>query len=198
MPVDYRLVLDNLTDLSHAAYIHAGTLSPPRAKRNSHYAADDLSIRVHTVMNDVPTPSSQALCFDGPRGDYHSDIEWIFPGTLRQRLAMTATGEDPDMGYVTRNVHLITPETASSTHYFWVHSRNRRIDDEQADERARAILTNAFLNEDEPMIRACQDYMGGEEFFSLQPLYLETDFAGTRCRRLLERRIAAEQDAAPS
>ena len=49
MPVDYRLVLDNLMDLSHAAYIHAGTLSPSRAKRQSTYDADDNSIRVHKI-----------------------------------------------------------------------------------------------------------------------------------------------------
>lgn len=196
MPVDYRLILDNLMDLSHAAYIHAGTLSPSRAKRNSRYEADDDSIRVKTVMNDVPTPSSQRLCFDPDRGDYHSDIEWVFPGILRQRLAMTEVNADPDAGYVTRNAHLITPETEHSTHYFWIHTRNRMIDDMGADERARTILTNAFVNEDEPMIRACQDYMDGVEFFSLQPLYLETDYAGTRCRRILQKRIAAEAGGA--
>lgn len=193
MPVDYRLVLDNLMDLSHAAYIHAGTLSPSRAKRESQYDADDVSIRVHTQMRDVPTPSSQALYFTEPKGDYHSDIEWVFPGTLRQRLAMTETGGEPDSGAVTRNVHLITPETENSTHYFWIHTRNRRMDDTAIDDRTRSIITNAFRMEDEPMIAACQDYMDGREFFSLQPLYLETDFAGARCRRAIEKRIGVEK-----
>jgi vanillate O-demethylase monooxygenase subunit len=193
MPVDYRLVLDNLMDLSHAAYIHAGTLSPSRAKRESQYDSDDTSIRVHTQMRDVPTPSSQALYFTEERGDYHSDIEWVFPGTLRQRLAMTSTGGEADQGAVTRNAHLITPETETSTHYFWIHTRNRRLDDTAIDERTRTIITNAFRTEDEPMIAACQDYMDGREFFSLQPLYLETDYAGTRCRRAIEKRIAGEE-----
>lgn len=193
MPVDYRLVLDNLMDLSHAAYIHAGTLSPSRAHRESNYDSDERSVRVHTVMRDVETPSSQALYFQSPRGDYHSDIEWVFPGTLRQRLAMTDTGADADAGAVTRNAHLITPETERSTHYFWIHTRNRLMDDTAVDDRTHAIITNAFRNEDEPMMHACQDYMDGQEFFSLQPLYLETDFAGTRCRRTLERLIVAEQ-----
>jgi len=192
MPVDYRLVLDNLMDLSHAAYLHAGTLSPSRAKRESTYDADETSVRVNTVMRDVPTPSSQQLYFASPRGDYHSDIEWIFPGSLRQRLAMTETGADADAGAVTRNVHLITPETETSTHYFWIHSRNRLMDDVSIDDRTRAILSNAFLTEDEPMMQACQDNMGGAEFFSLRPIYLETDFAGTRCRRIMERLIAEE------
>ena len=192
MPVDYRLVLDNLMDLSHAAYLHAGTLSPSRAKRESTYDSDDRSVRVNTVMRNVPTPSSQQLYFASPRGDYHSDIEWIFPGSLRQRLAMTETGAEADAGAVTRNVHLITPETETSTHYFWIHSRNRLMDDVSIDDRTRAILTNAFLTEDEPMMQACQENMGGAEFFSLGPIYLETDFAGTRCRRTMERLIAEE------
>lgn len=192
MDVDYRLVLDNLMDLSHAAYIHAGTLSPSRAKRDSTYEARDRSVAVHTVMRNVPTPSSQALYFDGMTGDYHSDIEWMAPGTVRQRLAMTEHGTDPDSGAVTRNAHLITPATATSTHYFWIHTRNRRMDDHAIDEQTKAILTNAFLTEDEPMMAACQDHMEGREFFSLKPLYLQTDFAGTRCRRIVERLIADE------
>ena len=28
-----------------------------------------------------------------------------------------------------RGAHLITPQTATSTHYFWVTSRNQRVDD---------------------------------------------------------------------
>jgi phenylpropionate dioxygenase-like ring-hydroxylating dioxygenase large terminal subunit len=141
MPVDYRLVLDNLLDLSHAAFLHAGTLSPSRAKRESQHEADEASIRVNTVMRDVETPSSQALYFDGPRGDFHSDIEWIFPGSLRQRLAFTAPEADADDGAVTRNVHLITPESEFSTHYFWIHTRNRRVDDAAIDQKTRAILS---------------------------------------------------------
>lgn len=192
MPVDYRLVLDNLMDLSHAAYIHAGVLSPSRAKRDSTCDAGERSIRVQTVMRDVQTPSSQALYFEAPRGNYHSDIEWLFPATMRQRLAMTETGGNPDAGAVTRNAHLITPESERSTHYFWIHSRNRLMDDTDIDERTRSIISHAFRTEDEPIMKACQTYMDDQEFFSLQPLYLQTDFAGTRCRRQLERIIAAE------
>ena len=197
MPVDYRLVLDNLMDLSHAMFLHAGTLAPARARREVTYDTDDDSIRVHAMMRDVATPSSQSLYFQNARGDYHSSIEWVFPGTLRQRLAMTEVGADPDRGAVTRNAHLITPESATSTHYFWIHTRNRLIEDGSIDERTRAIISNAFLTEDEPMIAACQEYMGGQEFFPLQPVYLPTDYAATRCRRNLERRIAAEAVQVP-
>lgn len=193
MQVDYRLVLDNLLDLSHANYIHAGTLSPSRARREVRTDVEDLTIRVHAQMRDVETPSSQALYFSSPRGDYHSQMEWTSPGTLRQRLSMTESGADPEVGAVTRNCHLITPETEHSTHYLWFHSRNRLADDRDTDERTRSVISNAFLTEDEPMIAACQANMEGREFFSLRPIYLATDKAGTTCRRILERLIAREQ-----
>ncbi len=194
MQVDYRLVIDNLVDLSHANYLHAGTLSPSRAKREVRTDVEELKIRVSAQMRDVETPSSQALYFPALRGDYHSEIDWTAPGTLRQRLAMTEVGTDPEAGAVTRNCHLITPETEHSTHYLWFHSRNRLADDRDIDERTRSVISNAFLTEDEPMIAACQDYMEGREFFSLHPVYLATDRAGTTCRRIMERLIAKQGD----
>ena len=193
MGVDYRLVLDNLLDLSHAPYIHGGTLAPPRAKREAETTIEGNRISVSSVMRDVATPSSQALFFEAPRGDFRSTIEWNVPGTFRHRLSMTHCGSDPEVGGLSRNAHLITPETETSTHYFWFHSRNRIPDDEAIDEHTRAIISKAFQTEDEPMIAACQEYMEGQEFFSLKPLFLATDRAGTRCRRIMERLIAEEQ-----
>ena len=197
MPVDYRLVLDNLLDLSHAQYIHAGTLSPGRSRREVSQQTGERSVKVNAFMPDCKTPSSQALIFDGERGDFYSSIEWVFPGTLRHQLSMTEVGTDPATGAVTRNAHLITPETETSTHYFWIHTRGEsaRPHDEEINATVKKVISHAFIKEDEPMIAACQAYMDGKEFFSLKPLYLATDYAGTRCRREMERLIAEEQKA---
>jgi vanillate O-demethylase monooxygenase subunit len=192
MQVDYRLVLDNLLDLSHAVYLHAGTLAPSRAKREVTNINGETSIRVNSVMRDVATPSSLGLYFPAARGDVHSHIEWMAPGTFRQGLTITEVGADPEAGAITRNAHLITPETERSTHYFWFHSRNRLADNQSIDEGTRAILSKAFLTEDEPMIAACQSYQAGREFFSLTSVFLPTDRAGTRCRRIMERLIAGQ------
>lgn len=193
MPVDHRLVLDNLLDLSHAAYLHAGTLSPGRATREINTELGDRSIMVKARVCDVSPPSSLALyCPDAP-GDFQSQIEWRFPGTMRHGLSMTAAGADFEAGIRTRNAHLITPESEGSTHYFWIHTREAKAGDPEVDAATRNIIQNAFMNEDEPMIRACQDYMVGQDFFALKPLYLDTDAAGTRCRRIMERIIEEER-----
>ena len=192
MAVDYRLVIDNLLDLSHAPYLHPGTLAPARMARESHFDAGDRSLQCRYLMRNVETPSSQALLYPHKRGDFYSEMEWIAPSTLRHRVAMTEPDAPVDEGALGFLAHLITPATTTSTHYFWLSSRNRRIDDTALDDALRAIITKAFLTEDEPMIAACQDYMAGREFFALRPLYLDCDYAGTRCRRILEKLIDAE------
>ena len=106
---------------------------------------------------------------------------------------MTGVDEPVESGSITRNAHLITPETETSCHYFWVSTRNRLVDNEAIDAGIKKIVNYAFLAEDEPMMISCQDYMAGRDFFDLDPLYLETDAAAARARRLLADAIATEQ-----
>ncbi|WP_407495776.1 Rieske 2Fe-2S domain-containing protein [Pseudooceanicola sp. MF1-13] len=198
MGVDYRLVLDNLLDLSHAQYIHAGTLAPAKTKRLVTNEEGDDWIKVSAEMPDSLTTKGQGLFFEHERGDFRSAIQWIFPGVLRHYVSSSVTGTDPALGCRSQNAHLITPENETSTHYFWIHTRGETAKpfDAEINELTRKVINHAFVNEDEPMIAECQKYMDGQEFFSLKPLYLSSDYAGTRCRRLMERKIAEEQAAA--
>lgn len=197
MAVDYRLVIDNLLDLSHAQYLHAGTLAPANVKREVTNEIGDNWIKVSAEMLDSPTAKGQALIFNQERSDFRSSIQWLLPGVLRHSLSSSEVGTDPMLGARTQNAHLITPETETSTHYFWIHTRGEtaRPFDQEINELTRKVILHAFTQEDEPMIAACQDYMDGQEFFSLQPLYLSSDYAGTRARRMLERKIADEAGA---
>lgn len=192
MPLDYRLIIDNLLDLSHAPFLHGNTISPV-GKREAKFDVTDDAINCHYLMRDVATPAVQTAVYDKPRGDFYSEIEWVAPTNLRQRVAMVEAGAPADDGANMRAAHLITPETATSSHYFWLTSRNRRTDDLALNEVIRTLAEKAFTTEDEPMIEACQNYMDGHEFFSLKPVYLQTDYAGTRCRRILEKLIASER-----
>lgn len=201
MPVNYQLVIDNLLDLSHAAYLHAGTLSPargndpkaPAPKRSIDTQVSDRSIMVRACVRDVAPPLSQALYCGSENGDFHSQIEWIFPGTLRHGLSFGPVDAGFDAGVRTRLVHLITPETETSSHYFWFHTRSALQDDDDIDTKTHDMIVYAFTQEDEPMIQACQERMNGEDFFALKPLFLDTDLAGTRCRRIMERIIGLEK-----
>lgn len=68
---------------------------------------------------------------------------------------------------------------------------NGLIDGHAIDEQTAASISDAFTTKDEPIMTAYRDSIGGREFVSLKPPYLRTGFAGTRCRRMVEKRIAA-------
>jgi vanillate O-demethylase monooxygenase subunit len=194
MPVDYRLILDNLLDLTHAPYLHRGTFSSGGKTREANFETSGDYVRATYVDRNVDTPPSQRPFFDEPKGDYHTYIDWLAPGTLHNGIMMTTPGGDPFAGSVMRSGHLITPETETSSHYFWYSTRNRLVDDKEIDERLREIINRAFTTEDEPMIEACQTYMGGMgDLYSLKPISLPSDEAALRVRRTLERLIAADR-----
>src|SRR3546814_15643241 len=91
---------------------------------------------------------------------------------------MADCGEIPETGSRMPSAHFLVPESETSTHYFYALSRNGRLNDDDLSKRMAEIIRRAFIDEDEPMIRAVEDVMDGREFFSLRPVILDTDPSG--------------------
>jgi len=68
-------------------------------------------------------------------------------------------------------VHIVTPETSRTTHYFYGSCGNipRAKLDCRTDPRAQ---TRAFVQEAIPMIEAIDEQMQGADFWSLHPTLL--------------------------
>ena len=88
--------------------------------------------------------------------------------------------------------HLLTPETETSTHYFWIVGRNTHVDNAELGRQLAAGLAATFSNEDSPMLAACQERMGTTDLMSLKPVLLPTDASALRARRLLDARLRAQ------
>jgi vanillate O-demethylase monooxygenase subunit len=86
----------------------------------------------------------------------------------------------------------MTPETATSTHYFHSSTRNYRVDDEAYNEAMYQGLRWAFETQDRPMIEGQQKRIGDADILTLGPALMRTDGAPVRARRMLERHISAE------
>src|SRR3546814_2865980 len=96
---------------------------------------------------------------------------------------MADCGEIPETGSRMPSAHFLVPESETSTHYFYALSRNGRLNDDDLSKRMAEIIRRAFIDEDEPMIRAVEAVMDGREFFSMRPVILETDASGIMARR---------------
>ena len=92
---------------------------------------------------------------------------------------------------------MLTPETESSTHYFFTAVRwNVRTPDEAVNRQMQAKIAElrryAFEAEDAPVVEAQQQRIATASR-QLEPMILPIDAGPTRYKRVLARLIEAEQ-----
>lgn len=195
---NYELVTDNLLDLSHAEYLHP-FIFPEGSSAGVVYKAVEEGGQIsalHSMPESDVTPLFALLFSDSvKRMDGRADTHWQAPANMRIYAGAVARDSEAEDVAEMHQVHLLTPETETTTHYFWGVARDRAIDSEQLDQMLFGGISYAFENEDEPMIRAVQERMRGKPLFDLKPALLPMDEAAVRARRKLASLIAAEQQA---
>jgi phenylpropionate dioxygenase-like ring-hydroxylating dioxygenase large terminal subunit len=195
---DYRLLVDNLLDLSHVSYTHAGILGNAdivRAEVLVEQTGD-----VVTVSRNVPnaeTPGIHRLirpdAFE--TGDQLNEISWFAPSNLLLETGVMPIGGERYGGAGYFALHFLTPETARTTHYrysaaIWGVT--------EADDRARGVRdtvyrmrTFAFAEQDVPVIEAQQAAMDHADAAPV-PQPFSVDAGPLRYQKILERLIAEE------
>ena len=195
----YQLFVDNILDLSHTDFLHENTLgggsitrTPPKvAEREGGIVAIDW----HS-FNEVPIPLvAKRLPAGIDRVDSWTEVEWNLPGVMKLVNGAVPAGTSRERADHVVNVHIITPETAGTTHYFFASTRNFRVDDAAFNEEIRQTRAHIFSTEDEPMIAAQQARIGDSDFWSLKPALMKIDGGAVMVRRRMEAMIAAEHAA---
>ncbi len=192
----YELYSDNIMDLGHAEFLHPGLGAPAftRESKEVQQTGNRVWSRM-TVRNDFLSPiQADLLQRVGERLDWWVDIRWDAPACMDLTLQVAEVGGSRDSVFArVPSLHVFTPETATSTHYFWAVGRDVRRDDVALSEQIRAGFAHVFEAEDEPLIAAQQASMGTTDLWSLQPVLLAGDAGAVRARRVLASLIAAEQ-----
>lgn len=193
----YELEIDNLMDLTHPEFLHADSLGSSGHHSANYEAIQEGDRRVHSNrwFEEGPCPPVFDMQFPthGRPVEHWANMRWDAPSLLMLNVGVTFTGRPREEGLDDWSAHLLTPETATSTHYFFTHTRTRALDSEEFDEMLRTQILRVFLNDDKPMLERIQRKMGDADFWSLKPVMLEGDAGAVRARRLLEKLIAAEE-----
>jgi vanillate O-demethylase monooxygenase subunit len=195
----YQLLVDNILDLTHADFLHAGSLGSGALTRVKPEVTDlsDRSIKVRWLSSGDAAPMAfdMHLKKQGQPTDQWTEVTWIAPGNMLLQVGATLQGESRENGVDTLNLHLATPETASTTHYWYWSTRNFAINPE-ANAQIRPMVEYAFSQQDKPMLEAQQRRIGDAEFWSLKPVLLAGDAAAVRARRKLAALMEAEGGSA--
>lgn len=196
---NYKLIVDNLLDLSHTSYLHAGTLGNADtigSKVDVEQAGEDIVV-TRLATNARPPGRSAMQWPDHPdRVDVFTRMRWMAPSTLNLLTGICEIGAPWESGTGLHALHMLTPETARSTHYFFTAVRfglrttdpalNREI-----QERIAAQRRYAFEVEDAPVIEAQQRRIESATR-PLSPVVLSVDAGTVRFRQAIARLEAAE------
>ena len=195
----YQLFVDNILDLSHTDFLHPDTLGGGSITRTPAQIEElpDGVIAIHwQPMNEVPVPLVLDRLPPGvDRVDSWTEVEWSAPGILTLVAGAVPAGSARADGGNSINVHILTPETNSTSHYFFASTRDFRLDDALLNEQTRQIRERIFATEDKPMIAAQQDRIGEADFWSLRPALMGIDKGAVLVRRRMDALIAAERNA---
>jgi vanillate O-demethylase monooxygenase subunit len=192
----YELYSDNILDLGHAEFLHKNTVGAPSftyGKRQM-FQKGDVVYSHFDAPNDYLSPVlSMIFQTQGKRVDAKVEVEWRPPASMLLMHHSNDVGAPMTDKQCLGTYHVFTPETESTTYYFWVVSRIFRAEDQALTKAIAEGFQATFELEDKPMIAAQHELMAGADFWSLKPVLLEGDAAGVRARRVLAKLVAEEQ-----
>lgn len=200
---NFMLAVDNLLDLTHTAFVHAetfdnaGVLDSERAIKR---VEDNQLTDFFAFKNKMSAPLRNGYLLDEQVALFDNYLEtyWQSPGVMI--LVHGAVPEHHDReneGAIVLNTNIITPETATSCHYFWAQSAYRN----RAEGKVRdmwEVMTKAAFAEDEETLQNQQanlDRFGTTSLDDDVALVLKADKAIVMARRIVARQIREEQTA---
>ena len=194
----YELETDNILDLSHIEFLHPLFASDAvRAARVQSLQEGETVWCKRFIVRDSP-PDFIRTGFQIPPGelvDRWLDVRWNAPATMALYAGGVSSGKPRETGMEVKQAHVFTPETATTTHYFYSISFPRALG-EMGAQMAResvAILRTPFEMEDKPIVEGIARNMGEASFWDLKPVLLQIDTAAVLARRILAKKIEAEQ-----
>ena len=194
---NYQLISDNLLDLTHGQYLHpmfANAAGP--ATFEPYQDADENTVWAKFFRrSQYPNKYFQFLGYPADKlGDHRNCMRWNAPAVLLLDVGMTGVGAPVSEGISIPTAHLLTPETETTTHYFWAMARDFRLEDDELSRKLLEVGIAIFNDEDKPMVEAQQRALGNsDDLLSLRPVMLATDGPSVRARRIVSRLIGDEQ-----
>jgi vanillate O-demethylase monooxygenase subunit len=194
---NYLYVTDNLLDPTHVAWVHQSSFGQAATKDTPlRITKGEDGVTVWRWMMDVePAPFYKKIVeFDG-NCDRLQHYEVRYPSNALIRAVFTPAGtggmDGPlhDQTFIMDSYNFMTPETESTTRYYWFQLRNIRPDDASLSDMMSEDVRHAF-EEDREVLNLVQKGMTNK---TTPHIDLNIDGGQLRYRRQLEAMIAEER-----
>jgi phenylpropionate dioxygenase-like ring-hydroxylating dioxygenase large terminal subunit len=195
---NWQYINDNLLDLTHLAFVHETTIgnmalvehAAVRVQRTPH------GVQVTRWIIDQPAPPA-FVKIGGFTGnvDRWQIIDYMPPSYIRLDVGATPTGTGAPEGrrvggIQMRNLNAMTPETETTTHYFWGQAHDFQPQNADMTERVFQQIKTAFLED-------VSVFTNQQQNINLDPgaptVDINADSGGIQARRIVDRLYAEEQ-----
>ncbi len=196
---DYRLVVDNLMDLTHETFVHHSSIGNEAVAEAPFVATHgDRFATVTRWMKDIDAPPFwRGQLGKAGNVDRWQIVRFEAPCTIAIDVGVAPTGTGAPEGDRSQGVNgfvlnSITPETDRTCLYFWAFVRNYRIGEQVLTTQLREGVSTIF-REDELVLEAQQKAM--DEHPDRAFYNLNIDAGSMWARRLIDRMTAKEAQA---
>ena len=190
---DYRLMIDNLMDLTHETHVHSGSIGQPEIMEAPlESRVEDETVYLSRWMPDIDAPPFWRTALGKPgRVDRWQICKFQLPSAVMIDVGVAAVGagatlENHDQGVRGMVIDFMTPERDGSHHYFWGMARNYNLNDQGFTARLRTQQGGVFA-EDKEILEAQQRSIDANP--DLKPTVYSIDQGGVRARRIIEKAI---------
>ena len=199
---DYRLMIDNLMDLTHETYVHASSIGQREIEEAAPQTRveGDSAITSRFMQNIMPPPFWQAALRGNGLADDVPVDRWQIcrfnaPSHVMIEVGVAHAGKGgyhagPEHKASSIVVDFITPETETSHWYFWGMARNFKPQDDALTATIREGQGRIF-GEDREMLELQQKNILRHPERKL--LMLNIDAGGVQSRRIIDQWLARER-----
>ena len=187
---NYLRLHENLMDLTHFTYLHAktGVGTPAYVSAPFEVSQDGERVRILRTLENSDPPDLYAgpMQVEGRKVDRISDSWFESPAFqiahAKIRLRDPAPGERAE--FEVEVMHALTPETATTTHYFWAQARDYRIDSAEVDAFTHNALSIAFM-EDVVAVEAVEEVYRTDRTENFWEMNVDADAGSLKMRRII-------------
>jgi phenylpropionate dioxygenase-like ring-hydroxylating dioxygenase large terminal subunit len=195
----YQQVTDNLLDPAHVSFVHLSSLGSPDME-DIPVATEqhDSSVEVRRWTLDKPPVPIFEKFYKSKGNVDRWQYYWFHAPSINVvdfgigPIGMDHSEEARDSNTRIYSCHFLAPETAGSTHYFWMQARNFEPDSESVSNTMTEEIALAF-DEDIEILEAVQASFDRDP--DRPPVKLAIDNGPNRSRRIVDRLIRDEQAA---
>ena len=187
---NYLLIVDNLSDFSHLAFVHTHTLG---GSEEYAYVSKPIVIerlergfrveRWH-LNSDAPPFHKKVIREKSAKVDRRNIATMLVPGHLHMETMFAPAGQGAQTGNIRarkeyRNCQYMTPETERTTHFFWSYLNNFEGDDSTISRSLLDSLIEGFM-EDKAIIERQQKTLEEDPGFQMLGILADAPLAHFR------------------